>query len=103
MVGRFGKVKFEVSVDFQVKWTVGCISLELKKEVWAGEKNFSHQCVYGLNPEDWMRSPKKECRERKESRTEPVGTPTVRAQGGLGGRTSKADRKGATSAKGKTR
>lgn len=50
---EFGKVKFEVSVNFQVKQTFGCMNLELKKEVRVGDKKSqSHQIVYSLNPED---------------------------------------------------
>lgn len=34
---KFCRVKCEVSIDLQIKWTVGCMSLELKKEVWVGD------------------------------------------------------------------
>lgn len=57
------------------------MSLELKKEVWVGDKSLR---VYGLNPGDWIRSPRVSIERREESRTEPLGTSTVRARGGRG-------------------
>lgn len=45
-----------------------------------------------------MKSSRVSTERREESRTELLGTPTVRAQGRRG-RSSKADRKGAISAK----
>lgn len=45
-----------------------------------------------VSPRDWPRSPRQSV--QGEPRTEPLGTPAGRAPGG-GGRTSKADGKGA--------